>query len=107
MIHSTVQHSERHSAEPLLKRLLDEAKKEEKDVREVLALMGWGALPEELAIEIKEDIRAFRQELEGVYSSCDPFVQKRRQRVDYWVRLYLAGDCSLETAVSALRVKSL
>lgn len=107
MIHSTVKHSERHSTEPLLKRLLHEARQEEKDVREVLDLMGWGTLPEEIIIEIKEDIRAFRQELEGVYSSCDPFVQKRRQRVDYWVRLYLAGDCSLETAVSVLRVRSL
>lgn len=107
MIHSTVQHSERHRTEPLLKRLLHEARQEDRDVREVLNLMGWGDLPEELVIEIKEDIRAFRQELEGVYSTCDPFVQKRRQRVDYWVRLFLAGDCRLETAVSALRVKSL
>jgi len=107
MIHSTVKSRATRIEEPILERVLLQAKQEDQQVQEVLELMGWGGLPAELVIEIKEDIRAFRMELEGLYSSCDPFVEKRRQRVDYWIRLYRSGDCSLQTAISALRVRML
>lgn len=92
---------------PLLDRILDEARTEDREIRQVLSLMGWEPLPDALVFEIKEDIRAFCRELEGRYASCDPFVTRRRRRVDYWVRQYLEGACTLETAVNALHVPPL
>ncbi|MEX0593949.1 MAG: hypothetical protein WD115_04175 [Balneolaceae bacterium] len=92
---------------PLLDRILVEARTEDREIHQVLTLMGWEPLPDELVLEIKEDIRAFCRELEGRYASCDPFVIRRRHRVDYWVRQYLDGACTLETAVNALHVSPL
>lgn len=89
--------------QPVLDRVLADAEREEAELQEVYTLMGWGDLPWELRIEIRDDIRAFRQELAGRFSTLCPFVLNRRRRVDYWVRSYLAGWCSLETAVQALR----
>lgn len=93
--------------EPVLQKVLIEAEKEHRDLQEVFELMGWGDLPEELKIEIKDDIKAFRHELEGQYSSCDPYVSRRRKSICYWVNSFREGLCSLKTAVEALRVRSL
>lgn len=93
--------------EPVLRKALMEAERDHQELQEVFELMGWGSLPEELKIEIGDDIRAFREELYGNYSTCDPAVLRRRRRVRYWVELYLDGACSLRTAVESLRVRSL
>lgn len=93
--------------EPVLQKVLFEAEKEHRELQEVFELMGWGDVPEELKIEIKEDVKAYKQELDGQYSSCDPCVNRRRKSVYYWVNAYREGLCSLKTAVDALRVKPL
>lgn len=93
--------------EPVLRKALIEAEQEHKRLQEMFELMGWGDLPDELKIEIKDDVSAMVDELEGQYSSCDPFVHKRRERVTYWVSCYQDGICSLKTAVDALKVKKL
>jgi len=93
--------------EPILRKVLAEAESEHRELEEVYELMGWTAIPQELKMEIKEDIKAFREELLGNYSTCDPHVYRRRQRIDYWVRAYCEGLCSIKTAVNALRVKPL
>lgn len=92
--------------EPVLRKVLREAEREHQELQEVFELMGWGALPEELKIEIGDDIRAFREELLGNYSTCDEGVLRRRRRVRYWVELYLDGACSIRTAVESLRMRS-
>lgn len=99
--------SDLQKVEPILRKVLIEAENEHRELEEVFELMGWEGLPEDLKIEIKEDIKAFRDELTGHYSTCDPFVQRRRQRIDYWVRAFNDGVCSLKTAVNALRVRPL
>lgn len=99
--------SDLQQVEPILRKVLIEAENEHHELEEVFELMGWEGLPEDLKIEIKEDIKAFRDELTGYYSTCDPFVQRRRQRIDYWVRSFNDGVCSLKTAVNALRVRPL
>lgn len=93
--------------EPVLKKVLVKAKKEHKKLQQTFELMGWGNLPDALKIEIKDDVAAMVDECEGRYSTCDPFVLKRRRRVIYWVENYQENMCSLETAVEALRVKKL
>jgi len=93
--------------EPILRKVLAEAENEHRETEEVFELMGWAAMPQELKMEIKDDIQAFREELIGNYSTCDPYVYRRRQRIDYWVRAYSEGLCALKTAVNALRVKPL
>ena len=93
--------------EPVLRKVLVEAEQEHKKLQEIFELMGWGDLPDELKIEIKDDVSAMVDELQGQYSSCDPFVHKRRESVTYWVSCYQDGICSLKTAVDALKVKRL
>jgi hypothetical protein len=92
---------------PLLSRVLKEAEQEHQKLQDVFAVMGWGKLPDALKIEIEDDVNAMVQELEGQYSSCDPYVQKRRERVTYWVSCFQDGICSLDTAVHALKIRSL
>lgn len=95
------------SLNPLLDQILEDARSEDQEIHQVLHLMGWEPLPDALILEIKEDIRAFCRELQGHYASCDPYVIRRRRRVDYWVRQYLEGACTLETAVQALHISPL
>lgn len=93
--------------EPLLREAFLEAEKEHKELQEIFALMGWEDLPDALKVEIKEDVSSMVDELRGQYSSCDPYVKRRRQSVTYWVNCYKDGICSLNTAIQALKVKSL
>lgn len=95
------------NVEPVLRKVLIEAEKEHRDLQEVFGLMGWGELPDALKIEIKDDVSAMVDELQGQYSSCDPFVERRRKSVTYWVNCFMDGICSLETAIKALKVKKL
>ncbi|MGD8747493.1 MAG: hypothetical protein PVI44_03430 [Balneolaceae bacterium] len=93
--------------EPVLRKVLKEAEKEHQELLNMFNLMGWGVLPDRLKMEIKDDVSAMVDELKGQYSSCDPHVARRRQRVVHWVNCYLDGICSLDTAIEALSVKKL
>lgn len=93
--------------EPVLRKAFLEAEKEHRELQEMFQLMGWGELPDALKIEIKDDVSSMVDELKGCYSSCDPYVQKRRERVTYWVSCYRDGICSLSTAIDALKIKKL
>lgn len=92
---------------PLLKRIKEESSQEYVEMLEAFTLMGWGNLPDELKIEIYNDVKFMVQELKGMYSSCDPFVENRRNSVHFWVNSFKDGICSLEAAVKALKVKAL
>jgi hypothetical protein len=93
--------------EPVLHKVLKEAEKEHRELQQMFELMGWGELPDTLKIEIKDDVVAMVKELQGNYSSCDPYVAQRRKRVVYWVECFLDNICTLETAIEALRIKKL
>lgn len=93
--------------EPVLRKAFIEAEKEHRALQEIFELMGWGDLPDALKMEIKEDVASMVDELKGQYSSCDPYVKKRRQSVTYWVNCYKDGICSLRTAIDALKVRKL
>lgn len=103
----TSQQKSAHNLEPVLRKVLREAEKEHQQLQQMFELMGWGALPDALKMEIKDDVSAMVEELKGQYSSCDPHVHRRRQRVVHWVNSFQDGICSLQTAVDALRVRSL
>lgn len=92
-------------AVPLLNRIRKESKEEYMDMQQAFDLMGWGQLPDELKIEIYDDVQFMVQELKGNYCSNNPFVQRRRESVCYWVNCFEDGLCSLETAVKALKVR--
>lgn len=93
------------NVEPVLRKAFAEAEKEHSELQEMFALMGWNNLPDVLKIEIKDDVSAMVDELQGRYSSCDPHVERRRRSVTYWINCFEDGICSLDTAVKALRVK--
>lgn len=93
--------------EPVLRKVLIEAEQEHKELQHMFGLMGWGNIPDALKMEIKDDVSAMVDELQGQYSSCDPYVVRRRESVTYWVNCYQDGICSLDTAIKALKVKKL
>ncbi|MDR9417430.1 hypothetical protein [Gracilimonas sp.] len=94
-------------AVPVLKRIQKESIEEYNEMQEAFNLMGWGNLPDELKIEIHQDVKFMVEELKGRFSSCDPFVKRRRDSIHYWVSCFQDGICSLDTAIDALKVKSL
>ena len=104
---NTPQAKQSFDVEPLLANLFEQAEQEHEELQEVFGMLGWGNLPDALKIEIQDDVTAMVSELQGQYSSCDPYVQKRRERVVYWVDSFRDGICSLETAIDALKVTKL
>ena len=92
---------------PLLNRIKKESRQEFDEMEQTFELMGWAKLPEELKIEIYNDVKFMVQELKGYFSSCDPYVLRRRETVHYWVSCYQDGICSLNTAIKALKIKQL
>ena len=104
---NTPQSKQSFDAEPILAKVFNQAEQEHQELQEVFEMLGWGDLPDALKIEIKEDVVAMTEELQGRYSSCDPHVHRRRQRVAYWVDAFQDGICSLATAIDALKVRSL
>jgi hypothetical protein len=68
----------------------------------VFELFGWNDLPEKLKEAVRTDLNAYRDELLGLYSTCDPAVLNRRKSVSYWIKAYRRGLCSEETAEQAL-----
>lgn len=95
------------SMEPVLRKVLQDAEQEHKELQQMFALMGWDNLPDALKMEIKDDVAAMVKELKGHYSSCDPHVARRRRRVVYWIECFNNNVCSLKTAIDALKVRSL
>ncbi|MEX0722685.1 MAG: hypothetical protein WD357_10585 [Gracilimonas sp.] len=94
-------------AVPVLNRIQQESIEEYNEMQQAFNLMGWGALPDELKIEIHNDVKFMVDELKGRFSSCDPFVKRRRESIHYWVSCFQDGICSLEAAIKALKVKAL
>ncbi len=92
---------------PLLQRIKKESAEEYSEMQEAFELMGWAKLPDELKIEIYDDVRFMVKELKGLFSSCDPFVQRRRETVHFWVQSYLDKIASKDAAIKALKVKTL
>ncbi len=77
------------------------------EAREIFTTMGWQNLPEQIRLTIALDIIGFRDELCGLYTTRDPMVRNRRNRIHYWVNLYLNGECSADTVTERLRVSYL
>ena len=73
------------------------------DSNRLFELFGWESLPFELKNLIAGDLAGYRDELLGLYSTRDQGVLRRRNSVSYWVKMYMNGDCSLETACTALQ----
>ncbi|MAO64191.1 MAG: hypothetical protein CL666_04260 [Balneola sp.] len=94
-------------AVPVLKRIQQESIEEYNEMQQAFNLMGWGNLPDELKVEIHEDVKFMVEELKGRFSSCDPFVKRRRETIHYWVSCFQDSICNLETAIKALKVKAL
>lgn len=93
--------------EPVLRSIFREAELQHRQILEMFNLLGWGELPEELKYTIKEDVKGYIDELNGNFSTNCPLVQKRRESVDFWVRSFQDGTCTLDTAVGALKTTRL
>lgn len=92
---------------PLLKRIKKESADEYQGIQQTFSLMGWEKLPDELKIEIYNDVKFMVQELKGMYSSCDPYVERRRNTVHFWVSAFQDGICTIDTAIKGVKIKAL
>ncbi|MEX2463146.1 MAG: hypothetical protein WD513_02560, partial [Balneolaceae bacterium] len=84
--------------------IFKKAEQERNQTDAMFKLLGWNSLPADLKFEIEEDVRGYYEELHGFYSTSCEYVQRRRESVDFWVRSFKDGLCTLQTAVESLRV---
>lgn len=77
---------------------------QEHETPDVFELFGWMDLPNSLKKVIQIDMEAYRDEILGLYSTCDIGVKNRRKRISYWIKAYKEGICSEETAVNMLSI---
>lgn len=96
----------KQSVSPLLS-IFKKAKEDHNKTEEMFDLLGWASLPAELKFAVQEDVKAYYDELHGRYSTNCAYVQRRRESVDFWVKSYLDGICSLDTAVHSVQIKPL
>ena len=80
---------------------------QEHDQADVFELFGWNDLPTTLRSAIRSDIEAYRDELLGLYSSCNAAVHQRRKRVSWWIYAYRNNLCTAKTAVNMLKTDAL
>lgn len=78
-----------------------------RESRDIFELMGWEQLPESIKLVIAIDLVGFRDELNGLYSTKDPYVLARRRTIYYWINQYLHHICSADTVEQALEVLNL
>lgn len=107
MMNAAIKKSQVASADQVLNLIFHKAEAEYREIEEMLALLGWSDLPKELQMVIEEDVKGYIDELKGQYCTNSEWVQRRRESVDFWVNSYMDGICSLETAVTSLRVNKL
>lgn len=93
--------------EAVLYSIFQKAEVEYRQIEMMFELLGWDDLPGELKIEIEEDVKGYIDELNGRYSTACPFVQRRRESVDFWINSFRDGLCTAATAADALRVRKL
>ncbi len=97
----------RKKTNPALLTIIKKAEEDYRNTEEMFALLGWNRLPAELKVAIEDDVKAYCNELHGQYSTNCSYVQRRRESVDFWIKSYLDGICSLDTALDSLQVRQL
>ncbi len=83
-------------------RRLEMILKYEPEQTDVFELFGWGDLPDSIKSAIRPDMESYRDELMGLYSTCEQGVRDRRKSVSYWVKAWRDGVCSEQTAAESL-----
>jgi ribosome modulation factor len=107
MMNAAFKQSRKKSGTQSLLTILRNAGKQQSESEKMFAELGWQDLPAELKFEIEDDVRGYLDELNGRYSSTCPYIQRRRESVDFWVRSYMEGICSLETAINSVKIQEL
>lgn len=75
---------------------------QEPELTDVFELFGWSELPDSIKNVIRSDMESYRDELLGLYSTCQQGVRDRRKSISYWVKAWRDGICSEYTAVQSL-----
>lgn len=91
--------------QPVLRKVDLVMQHEDEQLNQIYTAMGWDDLPYRLKFLIAPDIVGYFDELTDRYSTSDPFVLARRQRVLYWIDTFRNGHCSLDTIMNALRIE--
>jgi hypothetical protein len=107
MMNSALKKPAKNTGSPALLTILRNARKQQAESEMMFSELGWDNLPEELKFVIEDDVKGYMDELHGRYSSNCPYIQRRRESVDFWVQSFMEGLCSLETAIESLKLKEL
>lgn len=70
--------------------------------QELLELLGWDELPQEVIALISEDLQNYATELEERYSARDRTSRSRRSSIRYWIEQYRAGVVDGEALLDIL-----
>lgn len=91
----------------VLNLIFHKAEAEHREIEEMFSLLGWNDLPGNLKVVIEGDVKGYIDELNGQFCTNSEWVQRRRESVDFWVNSYLDGLCTLDTAITSLKVTKL
>jgi hypothetical protein len=97
----------RPAMSPMLVSIFKKVELEKRKSDEIFQTLGWEELPAELKFEVEEDVKGYYDELHGLYSTSCEYVQRRRESVDFWVKSFKDGLCSLQTAIDSLRANKI
>ncbi len=92
-------------ADRVLSQIKEETKAEVNLMNEAFELMGWQKLNDEIKMAIYDDVKYMVMELQGLFSSCDEFVQRRRDSVHFWISSFLDGICDEKMVLENLQIK--
>lgn len=92
-------------ADRVLSQIKEETKAEVNLMNEAFELMGWQKLSDEIKMAIYDDVKYMVMELQGLFSSCDEFVQRRRDSVHFWISSFLDGICDEKMVLENLQIK--
>ncbi len=92
-------------ADRVIVQIQEQTKAELATMQDAFKLMGWEELSDEIKVTIYEDVKFMVMELQGLFSSCDEYVKRRRDSVHFWVSSFLDGICDEKTVIENLQIR--
>ena len=92
-------------ADRVIAQIQEQNKAELTTMQDAFELMGWSDLTDEIKFTIYGDVKFMVLELQGLFSSCDEYVKRRRDSIHFWVSSFQDGICDEKTVIENLRIK--
>jgi hypothetical protein len=92
-------------ADRVIAQIQEQTRAELATMQDAFELLGWQELTDEIKVAIYEDVKFMVMELQGLFSSCDEYVKRRRDSVHFWVSSFLDGICDEKMVIENLQIK--